>query len=46
MQAPQAAVHSTGPAMQPGYAAPNNRTMAEEAAEEPEPCASPLFSGA
>ena len=46
MQAPQAAVHSTGPAMQPGYAAPNNRTMAQEAAEEPEPCASPLFSGA
>ena len=38
MQAPQAAAHGAGPTMQPGFAAPGSRLMAEEAAEEPEPC--------
>ena len=43
MQALQAAAHGAGSAMQPGFAAPGSRPMAEEAAEEPEPCV-PLCS--
>jgi hypothetical protein len=43
MQAPQAAAHGTGAAMQPGFIAHGSRPIAEEPAEEPEPCV-PSFS--